>query len=346
MRFLIVDTYYKAFLDHFYAEKSGWEQQPYDLQQRGLMNQCFGTSDFYSCNLRRLGHEATEVVANCFPLQVQWAKERGLRLRHRIQRRSYNGFPIPQVAKDWFYPILRAQVQAYRPDVVHFQDPGNTDPDFVREIRPHVRLISGQIASPIPSRADFRPYDLVLSSFPHFVECFYRKGIRSAHFNAGFEPQILQRLKKTPSYRVVFVGGLSSSHKDRIQFLEEVSHQTDLDWWGYGIDSVTTDSPLRQAYRGPAWALEMYEKLFNACITLNHHIDVAQAYANNMRLYEATGVGSLLVTDAKSNLKSLFELGTEVVAYRNATECVELINYYLATSWNGPPQPNSGRSEL
>ena len=44
---------------------------------------------------------------------------------------------------------------------------------------------------------------------------------------------------------------------------------------------------------------------------------MAKSYANNMRLYEATGVGALLVTDWKENLGEMFEPGKEVVAYRS-----------------------------
>jgi spore maturation protein CgeB len=57
---------------------------------------------------------------------------------------------------------------------------------------------------------------------------------------------------------------------------------------------------------------------------------VAENYANNMRLYEATGVGSLLITDRKDNLGNLFEVGKEVVAYSTQEEASELIRHYLA----------------
>ena len=329
MRILIVDTYYKAFLDTLYAEHSNLSLQSYESQWRTLMDQCFGTADFYSTNLQRLGHEATEVVANCRPLQLQWARERDLLLRRKIQRCVYRGFPLPGFDKDWCYPVLLAQVKSYRPDVVHFQDPGNTDPAFPREIRPYVGLISAQIASPIPPKADLRPYDLMLSSLPNFVERFRQQGMRSALFKAGFEPRVLGRFKKAPACDVVFVGGLSGSHSNRIQFLEQVAQRTRLDWWGYGKEHLAPDSPLRETFHGPAWALTMYEKLSSARVTLNHHIDLAENYANNMRLYEATGVGSLLVTDAKCNLPALFELGKEALAYRNSEECAEFIEYYL-----------------
>jgi spore maturation protein CgeB len=48
-----------------------------------------------------------------------------------------------------------------------------------------------------------------------------------------------------------------------------------------------------------------------------------------MRLFEATGVGTLLITDWKRNLHEMFEPGKEVVAYRTPDDCGELIQYYL-----------------
>jgi len=74
----------------------------------------------------------------------------------------------------------------------------------------------------------------------------------------------------------------------------------------------------------------MYEVLAGARIALNHHIDVAGRYANNMRLYEATGVGALLLTDWKENLPQLYEPGKEVAVYRNVEECADLMEHYLA----------------
>lgn len=76
--------------------------------------------------------------------------------------------------------------------------------------------------------------------------------------------------------------------------------------------------------------MDMYRALARSRITLNRHINVAENYANNMRLYEATGVGALLLTDRKDNLGDLFEIGKEVVAYSSAEEAAELVRYYLA----------------
>ena len=84
-----------------------------------------------------------------------------------------------------------------------------------------------------------------------------------------------------------------------------------------------------RCHQGAVWGIEMYEIFHKSLITLNHHIDVADAYAGNGRLFEATGMGTLLVTDWKKNLHEMFEPGKEVVAYHSAEECAEMVQYYL-----------------
>jgi len=72
----------------------------------------------------------------------------------------------------------------------------------------------------------------------------------------------------------------------------------------------------------------MYQVLKQSRIAINYHLDISGSYANNMRLFEATGVGTLLITDAKKNLHTMFEVGKEIVAYQNLEDCLALIKYY------------------
>ncbi len=46
-------------------------------------------------------------------------------------------------------------------------------------------------------------------------------------------------------------------------------------------------------------------------------------------MFQATGVGTCLVTERGSNLADLFEPDTEVVTYDSVDECVEKVNYLL-----------------
>ena len=97
--------------------------------------------------------------------------------------------------------------------------------------------------------------------------------------------------------------------------LNEIARNLPLEVWGYGGQQLPTESILRQRWRGEAWASDMYQLMAKSQITLNRHIDIAGPYANNMRLYEATGMKACLMTDSKINLASLFEPDHEVVTY-------------------------------
>ncbi|MEO0683544.1 MAG: glycosyltransferase [Cyanobacteria bacterium J06649_11] len=79
----------------------------------------------------------------------------------------------------------------------------------------------------------------------------------------------------------------------------------------------------------PVFGLEMFKILKRSQISLNCHIDASKNSASNMRLFEATGMGSCLLTDSKSNLSQLFEPDYEVATYRSPEECIEKANWLM-----------------
>jgi len=329
MKFLIIDKYYQVFLNDLYRKHSDLNGGSYEQQHNILMAQYFGTADFYSLNLKKQGFEAKEIVMNCEPMQLQWAKENSVKIHWKMGRRQLGPLPIFWPKREWLYSILLEQVKFYRPEIVHFQNPEMIDSAFLKNIHNYARLITGQIACPYSEKTDFSRFDLMLSSFPHYVKRFKDSGLQSAYFRIGFEPTIMQRLNCIENYGAVFVGSMSQAHRERIRFFESLAQKVCFDWWGYGVDELSLDSSLRKIHRGEAWALDMYEILSSAKIVINHHIDAAEKFANNMRLYEATGVGAMLLTDWKENIADQFEPGKEAETYRDVNECAEKIHYYL-----------------
>lgn len=336
MRFLILNTDYPDFLRWLYAQHPGLEKQPYEEQMRVRNESLFGVADFYSSNLRKLGHEAWDIHANNEFMQRAWGKEHRVAVsedyewRFRLRRGM-----VPWVSRvrsrKWFYEVLAAQIKHYKPDVLLNQAMDGISSQFLKEMKPYVRLLVGQIASPLPEGENYDCYDLVISSLNNFVEYFRKQGIPSELNRLGFEPRVLDMLdsgseKPIP---VSFVGGLSPAHKERVKLLEYLCQRFDIQIWGKGIKSSPNTSPIVQCYKGQAWGRDIYQILRNSKITLNHHGKWSGPYANNMRLYEATGVGTMLITDWKANLHEMFEPGKEVVAYRTPEECAELIQYYL-----------------
>jgi spore maturation protein CgeB len=337
MRWLVVNTDYPEFIKQLYTQQLGLERRSYAEQWRARVESLFGVADFYSAHLRELGHEAWDVIANCEPMQRQWARERGLRCARKpwalptLRWRNWWATPTLRWEKrrDWLYDILEAQLKAYRPDVLYCMAIETLGSDFLRRTRPYYRLAVGQHAAPLPTH-DIAAYDLMLSSLPNLVEHFRRQGLRSALLRLAFEPRVLEHLGNGGQrYDIAFVGGLGGPHERGTRTLEQLACRHAVRVWGYGRERLGADSPLQAVCAPPVWGLEMYRVLHAARIVFNRHIDIAGNYANNMRLYEATGVGSLLLTDAKENLDELFAPGREVVAYHSLDECVALAGHYL-----------------
>lgn len=355
MRFLILNADYPEFLWHLY----GFDADPranFDEQLAARTRSLFGVADFYTRNLRALGHDAFDIHVNNEPMQMAWAREHdvGRDARSPIApsvdglftearpprtglgrwaRRVSDVVVHRQVGRDpWPSRILQAQLEELKPDVVINQAMESICFDFwtqAKETMPF--LLVGQIASPLPERENFSCYDLVVSSLPNYVRFFEGRGVRSRLHRLAFDPSVLEQIEDTErTIPFSFVGSLSRAHSERIAFLERLCEEAGLQVWGTGVDSVSADSPIRRNHRGPAWGAQMYAILARSQMTFNKHIEIAGEFANNSRLYEATGMGALLLTDSKVNLSEMFDPVAEVISYDRAEEAIAEANGLIA----------------
>lgn len=75
------------------------------------------------------------------------------------------------------------------------------------------------------------------------------------------------------------------------------------------------------------YGLDMMNLLSSYTLTFNMHIPLAKNFAGNMRLTEATGLGTCLLSDHKKNNKEYFGQFEEYCTYKTVSECVEKIIY-------------------
>lgn len=344
-RILILDTYYPDFLKSIYINPA----ESYATSLQRVMEQSFGTFDAYSYNLKALGWDVMDVIANSDDLQTRWAFENGV---------------DPS-------DVLRKQIEAFNPDVIFLQD-------LNIELPKTSALIAAQHSCPWAGDEKVRRCAVVFTSFPHYVERIERLGVKAVFNPLAFDPIVLDRLpplgvlrtdhhlsdeqikqfmdawekvnsepapakmglvlmgglEYTPSerpYDCVFIGGVGApSHwKAGMEVLEAVARTIpSFKWWGYGYETLHPHSALRDKYQGTAFGLDMYRILAQAKVCLNRHGEVAQGYSNNMRCFEATGMGALLVTEKSLNLSDYFN-PTECVTYGSPEEAVYSIREAL-----------------
>lgn len=360
LRILILNTDYSDFLDWLYRANPGLSGKPYSEQMRVRTNTLFGVADFYSHGLAGLGHVAEDIFVNNLHMQLSWARERPVppkRLPTQSFVRALRTFrgarstirslplgvmrrPLRRLARaidslpEWIYEVVSAQIEEFRPDVILNQSLDGVSPDFMARIKSETTLLVAQHAHPwLEIGESLSCYGLLISSIPASAPVFKplrQAGIPYEYHRLAFERRVLERLPpRDPSIDVSFIGSFHSAHSSRLKLIEYLCARfPQIRIWGSGIEAIPSASAVRGKFQGQAWGLDMYRILRSSKITINHHGDVGD-YANNLRLFEATGVGCLLVTDQKSNLGEIFEVGKEVVSYETPEECGDMIEYYL-----------------
>lgn len=100
---------------------------------------------------------------------------------------------------------------------------------------------------------------------------------------------------------------------------------------GAGIDPSLPLVPLCKLVpdkvHPPVFGTEMFDLLRRSDVTFNIHTDQTQGQSANMRLFESTGIGTCLLTDATPNIGELFEPDREVVTYASVDEAIEKAEY-------------------
>lgn len=356
MRVAILNSDLPRFLKTLYEGAPGLTNSSYD-EQIAARADCFvGVGDAYSRNFKALGHWGCEIYANNPWAQIKWAHEHGLDvgemptidevlaqqdrtagLRRTLQpvrkilapiaKKLGLGSSLSGTARD----ILRAQIEHLNPDVILNQSIALIDHELIREFRKPGRVIIAQHGVAPPLGVDYSVYDFAITMLPYVVDHFRASGLPAEQVHLAFEPSILDRLPPAPEkdLELTFVGGIEAQYSDRLKMLEAIAERFPVQFFLSGSAGLSPTSAIEQKRQKQVWGRDMYHVLRRSRITLNSHINAARQFAGNLRLFEATGIGACLVTDYKSNLGSLFQVGCDLAAYESVEDCVTLIERLL-----------------
>ena len=170
-------------------------------------------------------------------------------------------------------------------------------------------------------------YDHVFSVSDECLQMYRNLGLKNVHhLPVGCEPSIHKKVvltneeKRAYGSDICFVG---TYIRGRAKILKGLSN-------------------YRLMVRGKFWAFSGIKagagiygpelvKAFNAAkVVLNIHHPTDLEWAKiNMRMFEATGCGSFLLTDEPKKLANYFRPDVEVVTYKDTREAVDKVAYYL-----------------
>lgn len=329
MKIQILTQYYTPYLNSFYVAHPKFKELSYKEMLNLLLNQFFadtGAAHYYF-NLN--GYESSIIIANCELLQKKWAQE--------------NNFIYDHL--NWEKEIALAQIQYFKPDVFYIESIFSFYGAFIKEAKKYSKKIAAWISTPYTDDLPLNDIDVIFSSTPDFVKCFNKLGISSYYILPGFDERVIDKIKN-PQPKTInfsFVGGWSDVHINRKLLLNQFVSKTPLEIWGYGykknysIKSLSfyknyffpDNKEILKHYHKELWGLEMYEILQKSLITLNVHEALLNGNVGNMRMFEATGVGTMLLNDYGNNLSQLFEIDKEIVAFKSFPEALEKYQYYV-----------------
>ncbi|MBU5638028.1 glycosyltransferase [Geomonas sp. Red69] len=322
MKFLQILTFYPVYLNHFYNSRPGLAQQPYEIQLEALFQDGFGASHVFAPYLKGAGYDSRMLIVNCEPLQRQWLAEQGeLAMAQR-----------PDLT---VHEVAAKQVEAFRPDIFYTSDPILFDSGFVRALSYRPAMVFGWRASSVPEETDWSEFDLIISNFEFSLELAKKRGARATRFfMPGFPPHVAKVVAaEEKRYDVVFTGQVSEAHHRRRAVLNELCAAAGRG--NFSLDCFIPE-PLEgfapgivQHNHGAVWGMDMFRTLRRGRIALNVQCDMGSEQAGNMRLFEAAGSGSFLLTDYQANISRYFEPGRELETYASPGELAEKVRYYL-----------------
>mgnify|MGYP000424563852 CR=1 FL=1 len=365
-KFVKVNLLYSAYLADYYFRYPRVTEGSYAEQLSHLMSDRFGWADLLSSGLGRLGVDAQEIVFNAPALQNAWAIEHGSRnSRHRLLIQQLKAIQPDVVLWDSF-PIhdgefidhVKTEVRSIRQNIGYWGGPFSLD--HVRQFKSFDYMLScspGFVSTfemhGIPSHHfnhAFEPRilgELNLNNTYPISDLFFSGSlmIGPQHHNQrikvieklladNVDVQVHASLLREGLFRLslkrgLFLTTLALKSLGLEKLFGRIPEIERAAQWSEWPKRRKYPKPVERTTQSPLFGIEMLKALSRAKISFNSHIDAAGKYAANMRLFEATGAGTCLVTDWKENLHELFELDKEVVTYRSGEECVEKVEWLL-----------------
>lgn len=360
---------YNEFIHQFLGNMGDCKNLSYKELYSKIVQTLYGTSNFYSQHMKRFGNAAQDIFADVEPLQKAWAKENDVNYNEvnwlqDIAINQIKAFKPDVLFLQNLYIFDQKFQQHVRKEIdksiiiighrsaptIDFSVFNNLDliltaaPHFFRKMKQHGAKAVYMPLAYEKSVADHLPSNLYRNINFSFVGTLGSpNGAHSQRY------LILEKLlKATPIQIWSNVSQHPGNKKKQIlnKFIYEFNNLLNKleipsemrakipvirrgAKWKFDPTAPSIGQKFPNRIFNPVFGLDNYSILARSKITFNHHIDCAENYAGNIRLYEATGMGACLITDWKSNLSDLFEIDQEIVAYSSAGECTEKVNYLL-----------------
>lgn len=338
MRLLKFDTLYPAtYLDKKISDsQEAVTKMKFNEFHNWLIKLRINYSDFYTYNLGFYGWDTKEFFLNndlylekCgiyYFGYTYWFRKQFHRFRNLL---SHISIPFTEV-------IIQKHISVTKPDVLFVREQVFVRSKFWERFRKDKLLVS-RMDCGIPNDWSPLSFDIIYSNIPVYISFFKNIKITTLQNSNGFDKRIsseINQQSKKKIFDIVFVGGLGNYYgfEPRTRFFEELISKYggtfNFGWWGYKTGDFDKLFPeLTHTFMGITGGLEMFEIYSAATIVINDYGAGVGGMAENQRIYEVMGVGTLLLTKESETLQGWEDY---LVTYSDVEDCYKKITYYLS----------------
>ena len=354
MKVLMLWKYYPQYLSFFYEKNPHVIDLSFEEHRNKILDDHFGWPGDLSRHMNKHSIETEFIIVNAESMQKRWAKENG------FKSYSKNG---------WEKDIAMEQIKRFQPDVLWITSIFDYFGNFVKNALPYCKKAITWVSCAVPANLNVSGFTDLVTSQPDMLKDKQHLFNNVIITKPGFDSSILDKIGPVEKkYDVTFIGGITPDHSKRAETLAFlIENGIDLKIFGYFYEppSIGTWNFFKQAgkyvsnvrniricinslrhiylqtnyqrnieiikkvHLGPVFGQEMYRILATSRIGLNIHTDVTRDHADNIRLFETTGIGTCLLTEQSTNITDLFEPSKEILTYHSKEELLDIVTKML-----------------
>tara|TARA_B100000886_G_scaffold340071_1_gene307788 strand:- start:1518 stop:2675 length:1158 start_codon:yes stop_codon:yes gene_type:complete len=300
----------------------------------------YSVSNNISKELNKLNYKCYEIINNFKILQDKWMEEFG--------------------DKNSDKEILIQQINFYKPDILFLGNAELAKKSNIDKIRKFdfIKLIIAFHCAPINKKIieNLNNVDGIITCTEGYKKNYkklFSKNVLLMH-HAFPENNLVDWNKK--SIDISFIGSIFLSqnlHNNRVDLVYSIMKQFKNNYISINFSKKFIITYLLSIFgslinfnifknpsfyykilyiylfsKKPIFGNKMYEILSKTKILLNTHIGDTE-YAGNMRLFEGTGHGCMVITDYKKGLENLFEIGKELETFDSKIDLINKCSKYL-----------------
>ena len=343
IKFLRISSIYPAFLKKI--DKTINKKDNYNIILKSIFDTKYSVSDFLSEELSKRNYECNEIIYNYNLIQNKWINEYGN--NHKKE------------------DVLLQQIKFYNPDVLFLGDLKllkKINIEIIKKIT-NVKMVLCFHCAPFSkdNLKDLINVDVLVTcteGYKNKIQEIIKKDVLlMKHAFKTYKDNNLEGAKMQRPIDVTFIGSLFLSHDlhlGRVEIIYQLIKNFKNNYIAINFSKffileflfVILKSIIKLNFfkeikvfykiiyilffcKEPVFGKNMHNILKKTKILINKHIEDTE-FAGNMRLFEGTGLGCLLITDKKKGLEELFIPNKELIVFENSIDLIDKLKFYLS----------------